>query len=413
MRSKVPGVCTQERTSVKSARHACDRGKGRPALHKAPATSARREPEGHVEVGAAVEQASPGFVAEPLCLRDDASSSMVSTSPPRMTQRPSTITASTSLPWPWCTKSETTRRTGTRCGRCRSITMRSALLPATSAPAVGNPKRAIAIDGGPAVDLLGRWLPAVLAPHPLHEQCRAQHLDHVLGHVVGAHGDPTAVGCSRSAMRGLKPRRAAIAELKETVTLARAQSLLLLRHHAAAVRGDQPIVEKAQIVQIFGRQAAALGLDGGDLAPDLVEVDRGERYRAFVAGRARRAGVPASTCREPRRRRRCGCAPRRCRAACRARSRCAARQRSPSLRSTSNGDGVADRAFGLVPGPLASTGSAGRLRPDPRRSSRCRCASSRMAVVPQRMASSTPSWQKIAESHPGRAQAGAAVPGRW
>src|SRR6185295_230118 len=34
--------------------------------------SARRETRGHCQIGAAVEQAAPGFFAEPLCLRHDA-----------------------------------------------------------------------------------------------------------------------------------------------------------------------------------------------------------------------------------------------------------------------------------------------------------------------------------------------------
>src|SRR5262245_17708365 len=60
--------------------------------------------------------------------------------------------------------------------------------------AVGNPNRAITVDGCPAVDVLWGGLAAVLAPHAFHEQSRTQHLDHILCHVVGAHGDPATIG---------------------------------------------------------------------------------------------------------------------------------------------------------------------------------------------------------------------------
>ena len=120
-------------------------------------------------------------------------------------------------------------------------------------------------------------------------------LDHVLGHVVAAHGNAAAVlleiGDARAQAAPGGDRR-----IEGDGDLGPTQPLFLLRLHAAAVRGNQAIVEKAQFVQVFRRQAAALGLDGCDLAPDLVEVDGGDGIElllqgAHVAQQFRRAHV--------------------------------------------------------------------------------------------------------------------------
>ena len=53
-----------------------------------------------------------------------------------------------------------------------------------------------------------------------------------------------------------------------------AQDPLLARVHATAVGTDQSLVEIAEIGEIFGRQAAAMCLNGRHFTPDLVEMDR-------------------------------------------------------------------------------------------------------------------------------------------
>ncbi len=71
--------------------------------------------------------------------RDARGPSIVRTTPSRISHLPSTITDSTSRAWPWCTKVATTRSTGTMWARCRSTTIRSALLPSASQPPSGTP----------------------------------------------------------------------------------------------------------------------------------------------------------------------------------------------------------------------------------------------------------------------------------
>ena len=78
---------------------------------------------------------------------------------------------------------------------------------------------------------------------------------------------------SSDSMRGLRPRRAAIAALKATIDLRVAQQLLLARIHAAAMGADHLLVEEAEIGEILGRQPVAMRLHRRDLAPDLVEMD--------------------------------------------------------------------------------------------------------------------------------------------
>ena len=89
---------------------------------------------------------------------------------------------------------------------------------------------------------------------------------------------------SSSAMRGLRPRRAAMAALNETVTPASPRSFSSLRLHAAAMGADQPVVQEAQIGQVLGGQPVAMRLDRRDLAPDLVEMDGGPGVELLLQG---------------------------------------------------------------------------------------------------------------------------------
>src|SRR5207237_2018655 len=57
----------------------------------------------------------------------------------------------------------------------------------------------------------------------------------------------------------------------------RPQDPLLLVGHAAAMRGNESFREQAGLGEILGRQDAALLLDGGHLAPDLIQVHRRDR----------------------------------------------------------------------------------------------------------------------------------------
>src|SRR5262249_34449301 len=63
-------------------------------------------------------------------------SSSVSTLRSRISQRPSTMTASMSAGWPLCTNAETILTAGTRLGRRVSTTKRSAFLPTSRLPAI-------------------------------------------------------------------------------------------------------------------------------------------------------------------------------------------------------------------------------------------------------------------------------------
>ncbi len=143
--------------------------------------------------------------------------------------------------------------------------------------------RAVAVGRRPAMHLLGARPPAVPAPHALHEQPGTHHLDHVLRHVVAAHGDVAAVLLQVGDARA-EPAARGDGGVEGDRDTGPPQPLLLLGFHAAAVGADQALVEKAQVVEIFGRQTAALGLDGCHLAPDLVEVDGGDRVELLLQG---------------------------------------------------------------------------------------------------------------------------------
>ena len=59
---------------------------------------------------------------------------------------------------------------------------------------------------------------------------------------------------------------------------------------------NQPVVQETEIGEVLGRQAIAMGLHGRDFAPDLVEMDGGQRVelllqRAQILQQFRRAHV--------------------------------------------------------------------------------------------------------------------------
>ena len=63
-----------------------------------------------------------------------------------------------------------------------------------------------------------------------------------------------------------------------------AQKLLFAGLHAAAMGADQPVVQEAQVRQVFRGQPVAVRLDGRDLAPDLVEMDGGPGVEPLLQG---------------------------------------------------------------------------------------------------------------------------------
>ena len=185
-------------------------------------------------------------------------------------------------------------------------------------------------------------------------------------------------------MRGLRPRRAAMAALKATVTPASPRSFSSRGLHAAAMGADQPVVEEAEIRQVLGRQPVAVRLDGRDLAPDLVEMDGGPGAELLLQRAQVAAAARASTCRAPRPRRRCGCGPSalpfHLREGVLDGREMALAQRAVEL----EGRRIADRGAGPVVGALAQQEAHAGCRPAPRHSRRrrwnprarrwCRCA---------------------------------------
>src|SRR5215510_2684858 len=120
------------------------------------------------------------------------SSSMVSTRRSRISQRPSTITDSTSPACPLWIQPDTMRRVGTRWGRRASRMIRSAFLPTSRLPTSPPAECGRAVTRAPFKHVLRTGPLAVLAGDALHEEAGAHRLQHVLRHVVGAHGDVAA-----------------------------------------------------------------------------------------------------------------------------------------------------------------------------------------------------------------------------
>jgi hypothetical protein len=149
--------------------------------------------------------------------------------------------------------------------------------------AVGDRHGAVPVRSGPAQRLLGRRPPAVVASHPFYEQPGADHLDHVLGHVVGAEGDGAAERLQIGDPRAQPTPRGDRRVERDRGTGAPEQPLLL-RRHAAAVRRNQPVAEEPDIVEILGRQPAAHRPDGGDLAPELVQVHGSDAAQPVLQG---------------------------------------------------------------------------------------------------------------------------------
>ena len=138
--------------------------------------------------------------------------------------------------------------------------------------AVGHAQRPVAVARRPAQRALGRRLAPVFPANALHEQAGAHHLDHVLGHVVGAHADVAAVAFQIGDARAEAAARGNCG-VEGDVDLRLAQQFLLRRLHAAAMGADDAVVEKAEIGEKLGRQAVAMSAHGRHLAPDLIEVD--------------------------------------------------------------------------------------------------------------------------------------------
>ena len=146
---------------------------------------------------------------------------------------------------------------------------------------VRDAQRPVAVSCRPAQRLLRRRLAAVLAPHPLHEQAGAHHLDHVLGHVVRAHADVAAVLFEVGDPRAEAATRGN-GGVERDIDLRLAQQLLLRRFHAAAMGADDAVVEETEVGKVLGRQAVAMGAHRGHLAPDLVEMDGDARVELFL-----------------------------------------------------------------------------------------------------------------------------------
>jgi hypothetical protein len=103
----------------------------------------------------------------------------------------------------------------------------------------------------------------------------------VLGHVVGAERDEAAVAL-QVGDPGRQPTTGGDGRVECHGGAGRAQRALLRECHAATVRRHQAVRQEALAREVLGRRHAALLLDRRHLAPDLVQVHRGQDPQAVL-----------------------------------------------------------------------------------------------------------------------------------
>ncbi len=125
---------------------------------------------------------------------------------------------------------------------------------------------------GPAEGVVRGGVTAILPPDAFHEEAGTHDLDHVLRHIVAAHGNGTAVRFQIGNARTETPP-GGDGGVERHGRSALAKELLFRRGHTPAVRGDEAVGEKVALRQVGGGLDPSLTLHGRHFSPYLIEVD--------------------------------------------------------------------------------------------------------------------------------------------
>ena len=217
--------------------------------------------------------------------------------PPSTTTRPSTMTVATSRPCPVWTSVPTGLNAGVRWARRKSNSTTSAFLPTVRLP------RSCSRPSDFAAPSVAMWktsgAPPEIVDRPLLQPPRCERpahgLDHVAMHVVGGERDVCAGAAQLRGDRKIAAGEIDLGRMRDRdAAAARACDIVL--GHDDAVRGDQSLVQQADIVEQFGRRHAVPLLHLFDLHVALRQVRHHAHAEAaalavHVAQEVARAGV--------------------------------------------------------------------------------------------------------------------------